>query len=124
MDDKKYKYSIAYIIPYFGRLRSDIELWLLSVKYNPTIDWILYTDDRTEYSYPPNVKVKYTTFEAIQCRIQSLFDFEVTLNTPYKLCDYKVAYGEAFADDLKDYDFWGYCDMDLMWGGGAQLYNG
>lgn len=117
MDDKKFKYSIAYIVPFFGKLRSDIEIWLLSVKYNPTVNWIIYTDDYTEYLYPPNVKVVYTTFEDIRNKIQSLFDFKITLNTPYKLCDYRVTYGETFADDLESYDFWGYCDMDLMWGG-------
>lgn len=122
MDDKKFKYSIAYIVPFFGKLRSDIEIWLLSVKYNPTVNWIIYTDDYTEYLYPPNVKVVYTTFEDIRNKIQSLFDFKITLNTPYKLCDYKVTYGETFADDLESYDFWGYCDIDLMWGR-VKFYN-
>ena len=44
------------------------------------------------------------------------FDFAITLHTPYKLCDYKPAYGEIFAPELSGYDFWGYGDMDLVFG--------
>lgn len=38
------------------------------------------------------------------------------LQKPYKLCDLRPAYGEMFQDYLKDYDFWGHCDMDLVFG--------
>ena len=36
--------------------------------------------------------------------------------TPYKLCDYKPAYGVIFEEYLKDVDFWGFCDVDLILG--------
>ena len=32
------------------------------------------------------------------------------------MCDYKVAYGEMFQEYIKDYDFWGHCDADLIFG--------
>lgn len=35
---------------------------------------------------------------------------------PYKICDYKPAYGEIFSDLLTPYDFWGYGDLDLVYG--------
>lgn len=34
----------------------------------------------------------------------------------YKLCDLKPAFGIIFADYLQDYDFWGYCDVDMIIG--------
>lgn len=109
--------TIAYIVPFFGKLPGDgFRLWLLSCKMNPTIDWILFTDDHTQYSYPENVKVFYTTFEDMRCRVQSHFDFPIVLDRGWKLCDYKIAYGEIFAEELSEYDFWGNCDIDLMWG--------
>ena len=57
-----------------------------------------------------------TTFAALQRRVAGCFDFAITLHTPYKLCDYKPAYGEIFAPELSGYDFWGYGDMDLVFG--------
>ena len=47
---------------------------------------------------------------------QANFDFRIALDRPYKLCDFRPAYGEMFQEYLKDYDFWGHCDIDLMWG--------
>lgn len=41
--------SIAYLVPYFGKLPAGFKMWLLSCAANETIDWILLTDDRTEY---------------------------------------------------------------------------
>lgn len=89
---------------------------MISCKNNPSIDWIIFTDDKSKYPYPKNVKIIYTTFEKIKEKIQSYFDFPICLDKPYKLCDYKPTYGEIFSDELKGYDFWGYCDIDLIFG--------
>lgn len=111
------QFSIAYVIPYFGNLRNDFKVWLESCRWNPDIDFLIFTDDETQYDYPNNVHVSITTFTDLKVRIQSFFDFPITLNRPYKLVDYKVAYGEIFEEELKKYAYWGYCDMDMMWGG-------
>ena len=108
--------SIAFIIPYFGHFPNYFDKWLLSCKYNPTIDWILFTDSREEYDYPSNVHVNFCTFKSLAERVQSKFDFPISLEKPYKICDYRPAYGYIFSEELKNYDFWGYCDVDLIWG--------
>ena len=115
-------YSIAYVVPYFGKFPKGFQFWLMSCGCNPTIDWLIFTDDHTDYNYPPNVKVQYWTFEQMKDRAQQVFDFAISLERPYKLCDYKPAYGEIFADELKGYDFWGDCDIDLVWGNIRQFY--
>ena len=65
--------SICYIVPYFGKLPSGFQLWLMSCKMNPTIDWLIFTDDKTEYDYPENVKVNYCTFDDIRKRFFLLY---------------------------------------------------
>ena len=45
-----------------------------------------------------------------------MFDFEITLSKPQKLCDYKCAYGVIFEDYIQDYDWWGHCDLDQIFG--------
>ena len=114
MEDKMY--SIAYVVPYFGKFPKGFQFWLLSCKCNPSIDWLIFTDDKTPYDYPENVKVTYWTFDQMKKKAQAIYDFPIFLERPYKLCDFKPAYGEIFADELKDYDFWGHCDIDLVWG--------
>lgn len=108
--------KIAYVIPYFGHFPKGFELFLMSCKNNSTIDWLIFTDDHTDYKYPSNVKVFYYTFDEIKKRVQAIYDFEIVLDKPYKFCDYKPAYGEIFHEELKNYDYWGMCDLDLAWG--------
>ena len=33
-----------------------------------------------------------------------------------KLCDYRPAFGEMYADEIEDYDFWGHTDLDCVYG--------
>lgn len=108
--------SIAYVIPYFGKLPKNFDFWLLTCSKNPTINWIIFTDDKRKFKLPHNVKFIYTTFEEMKKRIQSNYDFTIVIDRPWKLCDFKVAYGDIFKEELKDYDYWGYCDIDLAWG--------
>ena len=114
--------SICYIVPYFGRMPKNFGLWLIGCKANPTINWIIYTDDHTSYDYPENVKVIYTTYENIKVRIQNFYDFDVSFERPWRLALMKSAYGEIFYEDIKKFDFWGYCDVDLMWGNIRKFY--
>lgn len=80
--------SICYVIPYFGKLPAGFKMWLLSCSANDTIDWILYTDDYTEYDYPNNVKVHYCSYEDIKNKIQkstcfrsSRYKYQANVNT-------------------------------------------
>ena len=113
---------IRFIVPYFGKLPDYFQVWLDSCKYNPTIDWLVFTDDHNAFVYPENVRVHYCSFDEIRTLVQKNYDFKINLKTAYKLCDYKVAYGEIFSDYLKEYDFWGFCDIDLIWGNIRNFY--
>ena len=108
--------KIVFILPYFGKFPNYFPLWLKSCQYNPEINWLIFTDDRSKYDYPSNVKVNYMRFDELQDHIRSFYDYHIQLNKPYDLCAFKVAYGELFSEFIKDYDFWGYCDNDLIWG--------
>ena len=108
--------KIAFLLPFFGKLPSNFELWLKSCEYNSTIDFIVITDDKSSYNYPSNVIVYYCSYSEIKERIQSHYDFEVMIDRPWRLSLFKPAYGEIFETELEGYDFWGYCDVDLMWG--------
>lgn len=108
--------KIAFVIPYFGKFNNYFQLFLNSCKYNDDCDWIIFTDDKTQYQYPTNVHVYYTNFEEMKKVFQKKFDFDIYMDKPYKLCDYKVSYGYVFEEYLQDYKFWGYCDTDLIFG--------
>ncbi len=106
--------KIVFIIPYFWKLPNYFDLYLLSIKNNPQYDMLLITDDRTDFQYPSNVKVVYMTFDEVRKKIQQKFDFTISLDFPYKLCEYKPALWYIFEDMITGYDFWWHCDLDVI----------
>ena len=111
------KNKICFIIPYFGEFPSYFDLFLKSCKYNKDFDWLIFTDNTGNYEYPKNVKKIELTFEECKHIIQGKFkEFAISLDTPKKFCDYKPAYGYIFEEYLNGYEFWGYCDIDLIFG--------
>ena len=47
--------SICLIIPYFGKFKNYFPLFLKSCSYNPTVDWLVFTDTSERYVWPENV---------------------------------------------------------------------
>ena len=108
--------KIAFVCPYFGKMPNYFPLVLQSMRTNPSIDWIIFTDDQTKYNYPLNVKVNYIEFTELQKKINGIMPVSINLVSPYKLCDLRPFYGIIFKDYLKQYDFWGFCDFDCIFG--------
>lgn len=114
---------VCFVIPYFGKLPKNFELFLKTCSYNKDFDWLIFTDDKNDFECPENVFIKKCTFEDMKKKIQEKFDFEINLNTPKKLCDFKPAYGYIFSSELKNYPFWGYCDLDQYFGNLKTILN-
>lgn len=108
--------KIAFVIPWSGKLPDYFGLWLQSCAGNPSVDFLVFTSEALPEPVPDNVKHYALDFAQLQRKFQENFDFPIALNTPYKFCDFKPAYGEVFAEYLTGYDFWGHCDVDLIWG--------
>lgn len=109
-------YSIVLLIPYFGKFDNIFPLWLKSCEINNSIDFIIITDIKNKFELPNNVKFIKYSFSELKQRIQSIYDFEISLESPYRFCNFRPAYGEIFNDLIKGYDYWGFCDVDLIWG--------
>ena len=106
---------IIFIIAYFGKFRCDFSFWLKSVEQNPSVNFLLFTDQPLT-TVPQNVTVVKASLQDIQQLAQKNIWEGCRIEHPYKMCDYKTAYGDLFCDYIKDYDFWGHCDVDLVFG--------
>lgn len=107
--------SVAVICAYFGELPGSYEPWIYSCKFNPSIDFLLITDQKIESPYQ-NVHIINSSFSEVQKLTNRKLNCQVALERPYKLCDLKPLYGIIFAEYLKGYDYWGHCDMDMVFG--------
>lgn len=108
--------SCCFVIPYFGKFPNYLPLFLRSCQYNPSFNWLIISDCVINCEIPDNIKVLHISFKELVDRIASLFPFPISLRSPYKLCDFKPAYGYIFHEELKEYRSWGFCDMDLIFG--------
>ena len=106
--------SIVLIFPYFGQLPVQFGIWKASAINNPTIDFMFFTD--TDVEPANNLIVHKMQFCDFQKIVQKAFDSPIVLDRPYKLCEYKQAYGYILQDYIKNYDFWGFGDLDLVYG--------
>lgn len=106
--------SIVIIFPYFGELPPQYHMWRASALYNPSVDFMFFTD--ADVQPADNIIVHKMSFANFRQLVQKTFDFQIELDRPYKLCEYKQAYGYILQDYIKKYDFWGFGDLDLVYG--------
>lgn len=91
-------------------------LWLKSVAANPDFDFLLLGDCRPDLPLPPNVTFHPITLPQIKERACKASGLQVSLSSPYKICDFRPLFGIMFEDMLQGYDFWGHCDLDMIFG--------
>lgn len=106
--------KIVIVSPYFGKFPDTIELTFSTMEHNSTIDWIIFTDNIEYVNRYKNIKFIKMSFGDVKELIKDKFG--TSISTPYKICDYRPAYGVMFHDYIKNYDFWGYCDLDMIFG--------
>lgn len=109
--------KIAIVSNYFGTPPSYFQLWLDSCAANPTIDWQFISDiSPTAYRFPPNVHLILSDFHSLQKDISARFPYPIRYEKPWDFCALRPAFGVLFENILTGYDFWGYCDCDLIFG--------
>ena len=104
------------IVPYFGTLPNYFQLFLDSCVVNEGYQWLIITDDDRAFRCPENVQVLRMTFAECKEYVQKKFDFPIALDAPFKLCDFRCAYGYIFQEFLQESDWWGHCDLDQIFG--------
>jgi hypothetical protein len=82
---------------------------------NKKLDWLLITDQELE-NLPTNIRVSNAMFSNFKAFVQEKFDFPISMKSPYKICDFRPAFGHIFSSEIKGYDFWGHCDLDVIFG--------
>lgn len=106
--------SIVVLFPHFGTLPPQYKMWRESALRNPDIDFMFFTDCDVESA--PNIFVHKMQFSDFKQMMTKAFDFPILLDRPYKICDYRPAFAYALADYVKGYDFWGWGDLDVVYG--------
>lgn len=104
------------IIPYFGKLPAWFRFFLKSCEYNIEYDFYIITDDDNSFSLPKNVKIINYSFASYLKHLNNSLDLNIPSMSYYKLTDFKPFLYFAHQDIVKSYDYWGFCDLDLVFG--------
>jgi len=86
------------------------------MRANPSIDWILFTDCEPLARIPPNVTVRRMSFDEYRGTIERRLRIGFSRPTPHKLCDVRPALGVVYREDIEEYDYFGWCDLDVIFG--------
>lgn len=115
--------KITIIVTYFGQLPQIFPLFLKSCEFNKDFNWLILTDSKKKYKHSKNVSFVKIDFQQLRHIIQSKFNYKISLKKPYKLCDFKVSWGYIFAKELRDSEWWGFSDVDLVYGNLSKFLN-
>nr|WP_313952395.1 DUF6625 family protein [Accumulibacter sp.] len=108
--------SICLVMPYFGKWPFWMPFFLQSCRFNPSVDWLFYTDCEPLGDCPANVRVVRMSFNDYCRKVSAKLDIHFMPTKAYKLCDIRPALGLIHEDVLQGYDFWGFGDIDLVYG--------
>jgi hypothetical protein len=110
--------AIAIVVAYFGQAPLGLPAFLVSCRHNPDVRWLIYTDFAVPSEVPANVTFRPMQLDELSARASDAVHARVALSPSYprKICDLKPAYGAIFADDMREFDFWAYSDLDIVWG--------
>lgn len=114
--------SIVILIPYFGKWPEWIDLYFDSVKRNSSIDFHFLTDCNTTVTSAPNVFFHEMTFEAYVKQAQIKIGQPINIPIAYKICDLRPMFGIIHSDIIYGYDFYGWTDVDLLFGDIREFY--
>lgn len=112
--------KVAIFIPYFtplsGGLPNYFEYWQKSAAANDKIDFYIPSNvDGGQYVQYHNIHFITMDVNEFWDKIQALLGFDIVRGY-YKIAEYKPLWGLLFKDILNDYDYWGYGDLDLIYG--------
>lgn len=114
---------ICIIIPYFGKWPKYMQLYLSGCRRNPTIDFLFFTDAGHVENCPDNVKINSYSLHDFNKLVSDTFNLTSKIDSAYKVCDIRPAFAHIFKDYLAKYTFWGWGDIDLIYGDLSMISN-
>ncbi len=108
--------KIVFLMPYFGQWPEWFPLYLESCRWNPTIDWLFFTDCLVPENVPPNVLFISMSFQDYQKLASDRLDIVFETESSYALCNLKPTYGLIHQEYVEGYDYVGFGDIDVIYG--------
>lgn len=113
---------ILLIVPWFGPWPAWMPFFLATCAANPTVNWLIPTDQAPPANLPSNVAVETTPLLAYRDRVAARTGVPLAWSDAYKVCDLKPLLGHIHDDRVEGYDYWGFGDIDVIYGNIRAIY--
>lgn len=109
--------SIVIIIVWFGELPKWFNFWLESCYTNPYIKWLIFFDG----NFPlvkknSNVQFIKMTYNDFLNKSNGALGFTMPYPSRRRICDMRPFFGLLFKKWIKDYEYFGWGDLDVIYG--------
>ena len=108
--------NVCFILPFFGKVVLWNSLFFESIALNTNYNWLIFSDITFNDPLPENIRLIYMQLDQFNLLLSNKLGFKINIIHPYKICDFKPTFGYIFSDYLADFKYWGYCDLDLVFG--------
>jgi len=115
--------SIIVFADYFGRWPQWFDMYVESCRYNSTVNWCIHTDCTPPVNLPDNIKIIYITFAEYCAKVSDTLGVRFQPVHPYNICDVRPMLGVIHADQIAGYDYFGWSDIDVIYGDIRSIYN-
>ena len=107
---------------YFGRWPVWMNFFVESCKWNPDVRWRFYTDCGQPENRASNIDYVPISFDDYKALVRARLGITFDPVHPHKLCDLRPALGFLHEQDTTGYPFFGYGDLDVIYGNISSFY--
>jgi hypothetical protein len=107
---------------YFGRWPPWMNFFVESCKWNPGVRWLIYTDCGEPENRAGNIEYVHISFDGYKAMARERLGIAFDPVHPYKICDLRPAFGVLFEREIAGYLFFGYGDIDVIFGDISVFY--
>jgi hypothetical protein len=114
---------LVMLMPYFGQWPEWTDLFLVSCAANKNVHWRFFTDCDPPGNRPANVEFRTMSVGAFTNAVSERLGFSFAHADPHKVSEVRPALGLLHEQEIADFEFFGYGDLDVVWGDIDGFYN-
>jgi hypothetical protein len=107
--------KIILINLWFGEIPEYFKYHYETCMANKNVDFLFITDQKIELE-SVNYKVINIDLQFLKDRIKNTIGIDYEFSSNRNICQLKCAFGDIFKEEIKDYLYWGFHDIDTLFG--------
>jgi hypothetical protein len=115
--------KVAIIAVYFGAFPKYFDIFKHTAFFNKDYDWFIFTDQVSEPVKENNIHFIPYSLDIYNKRLSTIFNCDIAIKEVNRICEGRPAFAAIFEEYIKDYDWWGWTDLDLLNGNFNKFIN-